>query len=482
MANYLASTYAAAARQAIKDASDIADSKLDKAIEMGAIKESLLESEQVLADMESIIDHLETAHRSLNECGYSEEWLNVINMDGSFLPAIGINKMDLLGSDDAKFQASMEGIVDTIWSWIKKIWNWIIDAIGKIVRFIRGLIGSFRDSKNTSEKAINALKYVASGLTAEDFKKIGEAINALGKDGKYPSVQAVAERIGVEASLATWLAANSFGIVGIDVVTIESVLNRANMEVTEPNGKKHLYGLLKAVEEFKVFFPDEGVWSSLVEKYKNSPEVHHGNLIIKCLVDTIRDFPSKLPDIFTIRGSEFMTVSGGEMAACMRSSGIVIEEFAPDRNDKSRTTTYKINCLPYADSVEKVDYTSHLKDVDQVISLLKSQSAFIIKAEAISKNIAEKTAILNSRSATAARFMGECHKTSIDAARCGVGSISATYATVTGILQQTTRHLAEAVTLMAKFNTDIEYGARVIGKIAETIFKIAPQFKPQEKK
>lgn len=482
MANYLASTYAAAARQAIKDANDIAGSRLDKAIEMGAIKESLLESEQVLADMESIIDHLETAQRSLNECGYSEEWLNVINMDGSFLPAIGINKMDLIGSDDAKFQASMEGIVDTIWSWIKKIWNWIIDAIGKIVRFVRGLIGSFRDSKNNSEKAINALKYVATGLTSEDFKKIGEAINALGKDGKYPSIQAVAERIGVEASLATWLAENSFPIVGIDVAMLESVLKLANMEVTDPNGKKHLYGMLQAVEDFKVFFPDKGVWSSLVDKYRSSPEVHHGNLIIKCLVETIREFPTKLPDIFTIRGSEFMTISGGEMAACMRSSGIVIEEFAPDKNDKTHATTYKINCLPYSDSVEKVDYTSHLKDVDQVINLLKSQSAFILKAEAISKNIAEKTAILNSRSAIAAKFMNECHRSSIEVARYGAGDISAVYSTVTGILQQTTRHLAEAITLMAKFNTDIEYGARVIGKIAETIFKIAPQFKPQEKK
>ena len=167
--------------------------------------------EQLAADMllgkelVATLEALDTIKGSLEANGYSDEWFNLVNEDGSFLESTNVELVALLGTDEEKGTVCMEGLFAAIGTILKKIWDWIVDMFNKIVGFLSRLIRAWRGDTHIVDKCIKTLELVTSGDTIEGkIERIGKAVNEAGtRGGLNYDMRELITRFCIDMDLAT---------------------------------------------------------------------------------------------------------------------------------------------------------------------------------------------------------------------------------------------------------------------------------------
>lgn len=167
------------------------------------LAENVLMGKQLVATLEA----LDTIKGSLEANGYSDEWFNLVNEDGSFLENTNVELVNLLGTDEEKGAVCMEGLFATIGTILKKIWDWIVDMFNRIVGFLSRLIRAWRGDTHIVDKCIKTLQIVSSGETLEErFARIGKAVNEAGsRGGLNYDMRELISRFCIDMNLATSL-------------------------------------------------------------------------------------------------------------------------------------------------------------------------------------------------------------------------------------------------------------------------------------
>lgn len=165
------------------------------------IAENVFMGKQLVATLEA----LDTIRGSLEANGYSDEWFNLVNEDGSFLENTNVELINLLGTDEEKGVVCMEGLLATIGTVLKKIWDWIVDMFNKIVGFLSRLIRAWKGDTHIIDKCIKTLQIVSSGETSEErFTRIGKAVNEAGSRGGLNfDIRELISRFCIDMNLAT---------------------------------------------------------------------------------------------------------------------------------------------------------------------------------------------------------------------------------------------------------------------------------------
>ena len=156
----------------------------DLKIQIAEAREQLAENMLMGKELVATLEALDTIKGSLEANGYSDEWFNLVNEDGSFLDSINVELVALLGTDEEKGVVCMEGLFSAIGTILKKIWDWIVDMFNRIVGFLSRLIRAWRGDAHLVDKCIKSIEIVTEGETSEDkFARIGKAVNEAGSRG-----------------------------------------------------------------------------------------------------------------------------------------------------------------------------------------------------------------------------------------------------------------------------------------------------------
>ena len=331
---------------------------LSSAVEVAAAKEDLAVAMLTLNDMSRVMDALDLAQRSLNNYGYSEEWLNTMNFDGTFLDAIGVNKLDLIGSDQNKFDASMEGIMTTIWDWIKSLWKWIVGIMRKILDFIKKVIYVLKTDDNTAKRLDGLVGVVANNMTPEEYKQIGININQLGH-GSFVNFDTLVTRTGCNLAIAEWLAKNIIPVVGLDRGRIADLIEKlgsgdemnfyiAMVQMAQGSGKSITS---KYTEE-------------LINDVKMMRDISHKNPMSLELKDVLDNRPAELGQIMTSNKTKVGLIDATSFVKLADAVGISI---SCDRN----TGDIRIERKPL-DTVDSVDYTNFITGFSRITEVSTS--------------------------------------------------------------------------------------------------------------
>lgn len=155
-------------------------SELEQTSDVSAAIERLIEARIVGIQLQNMIEDLEFAKNSLHACGYSDKWLESLNVDGKFLDAVSIDMTKLVGSPEAKTDVALEGVWSTIWYYIKKIWDFIYDVVKKVVHFVAQLLQLGKRDMQMADRVEAALRAVAGDKDPTVIaRRIGEAINKI---------------------------------------------------------------------------------------------------------------------------------------------------------------------------------------------------------------------------------------------------------------------------------------------------------------
>jgi hypothetical protein len=467
--NYTARAVAVAMLQGTKDLIS-STSELETAIELGAARESLLQTEQVLTQMVDVISHLEVAANSLRSCGYSNEWLNTINADGSFLPAIGLKRSDLVGSDANKMQASMEGIVDTIWKWIKQVWLWIVNMFNRIGQFIKRFVEALKYSNNRVDRIMNIYGVLAAGIGPNEIKEICEAINRLGKDNKFFNIQSIADRMGVDLAIGTWVGKNALEITGTDIVKVLTAIG-----VGKDPSRFHT-----AVKtQLDMVGADKGLWSKFVEESPMA-DVTSGipisNFVWLKLADVLATDAGSLPQVITIRNGDCASVAGSEVPALMKAAGIALN--GTGGASKYEPIVFKPEIKPYEETVDSIDYSIVIKDMAHFFGTFKSIGSFLKKSHPVWVDVNNKCNKLAQDAKHVAKLA--------DVGSAAVAHMQANQAAgedLIDVLKLSTymrwisKSISEASAFIGHLAADASKGLALIHKINGAVEQIAPQLK-----
>ena len=179
------------------EAVNVLKSRLELTQEVCEATEALAAAKVTSGALINMIDNLCDASRSLEACGYSTKWLETINADDKFLKVVNLDLANLCKSADEQTDAAMEGILSTIWDYIKKIWNFILDIFHKVVQFVKNLFSISKSDASTCQKAVALAKLVSGAKDEKEImNEIGEAINELGGGG-FPDMRQIIVRMSV---------------------------------------------------------------------------------------------------------------------------------------------------------------------------------------------------------------------------------------------------------------------------------------------
>lgn len=179
----------------------------DLKIQIAEAREQLAENMLMGKELVATLEALDTVKGSLEANGYSDEWFNLVNEDGSFLESINVELVALLGTDEEKGVVCMEGLFAAIGTILKKIWDWIVDMFNRIVGFLSRLIRAWRGDTHIIDKCIKTLELVTEGETSEEkFARIGKAVNEAGsRGGLNYDMRELISRFCIDMNLATSL-------------------------------------------------------------------------------------------------------------------------------------------------------------------------------------------------------------------------------------------------------------------------------------
>jgi len=170
--------------------------------------------QQLLAFM----DDLDTAKGSLEGLGFSDEWLESINKDNKFLDAINVDLVNLVGSNAEKADACMEGLVDSIWGIVQRIWQWIVGAIKKLVMYFKRvmLVYKMKGLEDDKRRA-----FFLALLNRDDIpdvlRQLGEAINKVGgRGGKAYDIRQLIERASVARVITSYFLNSIVPVYGFN--------------------------------------------------------------------------------------------------------------------------------------------------------------------------------------------------------------------------------------------------------------------------
>lgn len=179
------------------------DLKVQVAEAREQLAENVVLGKQLIASLES----LDTIRGSLEASGFSDEWFNIVNSDGSFLEGINVDLVNLLGNDEEKGAVCMEGLLQTIGTILKKIWDWIVDMFHRLVAFVSKLIRAWRGDGHVVDKCVKSLEIVLAGETIEEkLEKIGKKVNEAGtRGGLNYDIRELITRFSIDMDLACFL-------------------------------------------------------------------------------------------------------------------------------------------------------------------------------------------------------------------------------------------------------------------------------------
>lgn len=191
--------------------------------------EQLKSLELMGKNLMSTFNFLETSRKSLESLGYSDEWLNAMNYNGKLLDTINVDIDKLVGDNAHKAEVCMEGLLGTIWEWIKRIWGWIVDAFKKLVVYFKRIFAIYRMKGLNQEEKLLAL--CAALSNADDLvthlRKIGEAVNRAGGRGtKAMDARQLIERASVARVICAYFINSINPVFGIKNVDKNSVTDR----------------------------------------------------------------------------------------------------------------------------------------------------------------------------------------------------------------------------------------------------------------
>lgn len=185
-------------------------------VQIAEAREQLAENVFMGKQLVATLEALDTIRGSLEANGYSDEWFNLVNEDGSFLENTNVELVNLLGTDEEKGVVCMEGLLATIGTLLKKIWDWIVDMFNRIVGFLSRLIRAWKGDTHVIDKCIKTLQIVSSGETTEDrFARIGKAVNEAGSRGGLNfDIRELISRFCIDMNLATSLCRTTPQVCG----------------------------------------------------------------------------------------------------------------------------------------------------------------------------------------------------------------------------------------------------------------------------
>ena len=158
----------------------------DQHLEFSEAAESLRDALTLGTQIQTMMDDLVFAQESLEKCGYSDQWLQSLNKDGQLLAAVNLDMSKLVGTKDEKTQAALEGFWSTVWDYVKKIWDFIINLVKKVVSFIASMFNIQKMDADNMEKAQALLKVIMGKHSPEVIcDRMGEAINEIGGGKAY---------------------------------------------------------------------------------------------------------------------------------------------------------------------------------------------------------------------------------------------------------------------------------------------------------
>lgn len=189
--------------QLLNSLGDNDDLKIQIAEAREQLAENILLGKELIATLEAV----DTIKGSLEANGYSDEWFNLVNENGSFLESINIELVSLLGTDEEKGVVCMEGLFSAIGTILKKIWDWIVDMFNRIAGFLSRLIRMWKSDTHVVDKCIKTIEIVTSGDTIEGkIERIGKAINEAGtRGGLNHDMRELISRFCIDMDLATSL-------------------------------------------------------------------------------------------------------------------------------------------------------------------------------------------------------------------------------------------------------------------------------------
>lgn len=159
-----------------------------------ALGEALLTGRQLLA----YYGDLDVARESLESFGFSDEWLEGINKDNKFLDAINVDLVNLIGTDAQKADVCLEGLASSVWGVVVRIWQWIVNAVKKLVAWLKRVMRSYR-IEDLEKRTVTFWSALMNHEHPDDAcRMLGEAINASGgRGGKAFDVRQLIERASV---------------------------------------------------------------------------------------------------------------------------------------------------------------------------------------------------------------------------------------------------------------------------------------------
>lgn len=185
-------------------------------VQIAEAREQLAENVFMGKQLISTLEALDTIKGSLESNGYSDEWFNLVNEDGSFLENTNVELVNLLGTDEEKGVVCMEGLIATIGTVLKKIWDWIVDMFNKVVGFLSRLIRMWKSDTHVVDKCIKTIEILGSGETTEErILRIGKAINDSGnRGGLNLDIRELVSRFCIDMNLATSLCRTTPQVCG----------------------------------------------------------------------------------------------------------------------------------------------------------------------------------------------------------------------------------------------------------------------------
>ena len=179
----------------------------DLKVQVAEAREQLAENVVLGKELIASLEALDTIKGSLEANGFSDEWFNIVNADGSFLEGINIDLVNLLGDDKEKETVCMEGLLQTIGTILKKIWDWIADMFHRLVTFVGKLIRAWSGDGRNIDKCIKSLEIITNGDTIEEkIATIGKKVNEAGtRGGLNYDIRELISRFCIDMDLACYL-------------------------------------------------------------------------------------------------------------------------------------------------------------------------------------------------------------------------------------------------------------------------------------
>lgn len=347
---------------ALDEIKECAENRISYEADMGHILEDLALMRGTRDDIVNTLHALDTAITSLESCGFSQEWLDCINIDGSFSECVNIDALKLVGSDDKKFEACCEGILSSIWEFLKALWKWICDVVKKIYDFLKKFFACVSDDYTEEQRARNLLAVaVTKGkIHPGNFKDILKEINSLGGDKFYNLAQLV-DRIGVDISCGAWLTEYSTGASRPVISEIDRLLRKVGNLSSEQAGTQAIELNDKIAKIIGCKSAEE-----LLEDAKTGVRK---NYIAARLEDAIAGKNHKQPlrsfPVANKEGTSFRTGSSKDVKEIMQKNKIELV----NGNEGCR-----VELFDFAESVETIDYTEKITTVDKFVMYIEALS------------------------------------------------------------------------------------------------------------